>query len=199
MKELGGEFLTNQEVLAELDKFEEALEGELTKARSEGRGKTFIERLEGRLEALKSARSRGEFFGEGQGVNEIPPSAISEVPGGTAPEAISRELATLRTIKGVRIGGRVLLVYGIYKSAERIAEAPPEARPRVATQEAGGWAVSIPAAWAGAKLGAIGGAALGIETGPGAVLTGAVGGIIGGGIGFFAGQAAVDWMWSKFE
>ena len=199
LKELGAEFLTTEEVLAELDKFEKAVEGELAEARAAKRGTNFIKRLEGRLEALQSARSRAQNFGEGQGVREVPASAISEVAGGTTPEAIARELATQRTIRGVRIGGRVLLVYGIYKSADRIVSAPPEARPRVATEEAGGWAVSIPAAWAGAKAGASVAGLLGIETGPGAVVIGAAGGIVGGGIGFFVGQTAVDKIWGVLE
>lgn len=71
-------------------------------------------------------------------------------------------------IRGVlRVGGRVILIYGIHSTATRIAGASDDQKFEVAVEEGGSWL----GGWLGSVIGsAIGGAVVCSETGPGAVI-----------------------------
>jgi hypothetical protein len=85
----------------------------------------------------------------------------------------------------IRSGGRVLLVYGAYHSAERIADAPEGRGAIVVGEEAGSWV----GGWVGAALASAGfGALLCAETGIGAVVCGAAFGLAGGITGSVVGE-----------
>lgn len=190
----GKTFLSQNDLMSDLEEFEAQTQKELTKLKSEGAGKTKIKKLETRLEAIDKSKDYVSKFKEGQGVESIPNEAISP-----ASKMVSSELAAMRLSKGLRFGGGVLMVYGAYSSAKKIYTATPEARPRVATQEAGGWAGGLAGAWAVGSLFAVCGAAAGIETGPGAVLIGAAGGLLGGVIGGIGGAMGADWVYDLID
>src|SRR5262249_19543582 len=138
VRRLGAEFLEYPDIQLDLDAMERSIQAELEQARLAGRGRNFISRIEGRLRALPAARESAATFQEGQGVGRVPSQAITPVEGATLSEAVAAESALLRNIRYIRWGGRVLVVVGIGLSLHRIATAPPEQRPRVAAQEAGG-------------------------------------------------------------
>jgi len=88
----------------------------------------------------------------------------------------------------IRVGGTVLMVYGAYKTGERIANAPEEEKPIVIAEEAGSWG----GGFIGNVLGsALGGAFVCSETGPGAFVCGLVFGIAGGVTGSVIGESAM--------
>lgn len=191
-RRLGARFLEHGEIMAQLEQIGRDLAQQLAAARSAGRGKTFIAKLESRLVALERAKEYARGFGEGQGVGVVPSKSISQVKGPNMAGAVAGEKAFLRGITVLRYGGRVLLVVGAGMSVARIATAPEAERGRVAAQEGGGWAFSLAAGAAGAEGGAAAGAALGWETGPGAVVAVVLGSLIGGALGFFGGQELLD-------
>jgi hypothetical protein len=97
------------------------------------------------------------------------------------PTMLTRAASTV-----VRAGGVVLLVYGAAETAGRIADATPDERPVVVSEEAGAWT----GGWIGSVLTeAIGGAFLCSETGPGAFVCALVLGIAGGAAGGAAGHS----------
>jgi Domain of unknown function (DUF4157) len=198
-RRLGAQFLEHGDIMAHLDEIGRDLARQLEAARSTGRGKNFVSRLEGRLQALEVARDYARAFQEGHGVGAIPSRAISPVAGADLASAVAGERAFLGNLRFVRYGGQVLLVVGAALSVERVLSAPSAQRGRVAAQEAGGWALSLGGAAAGAKAGGALGAALGWETGPGAVIAAALGSLIGGAIGFFGGQTAADKLYDLGE
>jgi hypothetical protein len=198
-RRLGAQFLERGDVLGDLDKIGADITRHLEAARAAGRGRNAIAKLESRLAALERAREYARTFGEGQGVGSVPSASVTEVTGASLSRAVAGERAFLSGVKVFRYGGRVLLVVGIGASIARVASAPEGQGARVATQEAGGWALSLPAAAGGAKVGALAGAALGWETGPGAVVAVILGSLIGGALGFFGGQAAADRLYDAVE
>ena len=198
-RRLGAQFLGSGDIMAHLDEIGAQITRELEAARLANRGVNAIRRLEGRMRALEAARSYARTFAEGHGVGSIPGRAVTRVPGRTLSGAVAGEAALTTGMRAFRFGGRVLIVVGVGMSVERVRSAPPGQGLRVATQEAGGWAFSIPAAALGAKAGAAAGAAFGIESGPGAVVTAALGAMIGGAIGFFGGQEAADAIYDAAE
>jgi hypothetical protein len=121
------------------------------------------------------------------GGGKLPPPTLSERLrlAGLPPGAI--------VTGAIRAGGVVLLVYGAYQSATRIAEAPEGQRMIVAAQEGGSWL----GGWVGAVLSsAFAGAVVCAETGPGALICsigfGLAGGKTGSTVGaHVAGRAAV--------
>jgi hypothetical protein len=189
----GKSFLHHRDVLADLKEFEQVTQRELAAAVREGRGRNFTQRLQSRLKAIGDARKYVRNFGEGQGVGELPSKAISGLKSGSA------ELRAMRAIQGVRVAGGILLVYGAYQSVDRIAHAPAAQRPRVVTQEAGGWAGGFAGAWAMGELFAAGGAAIGVASGPGAIVTGIIGGVLGGIVGGIGGALGADWVYSRIH
>ena len=198
-RRLGAQFLEQGDIMAHLDEVGRDLNKQLADARTAGRGKTHIAKLEGRLKALQRARDYAETFGEGHGVDSIPSEAMSRVDEPTISEAVAGERAFLGGIKAFRYGGRVLLVVGNGMSIARVASAPEGKRVRTAAEEAGGWAFSLGGAAVGAKAGAAVGVALGWETGPGAVVAVILGSLIGGAIGFFSGEKAVSGAFDLFD
>lgn len=198
-RRLGAQFLESGDIMAHLDEIGARITRELEAARLANRGVNAIRRLEGRMRALEAARSYARTFAEGHGVGSIPGRAVTRVPGRTLSGAVAGEAALTTGMRAFRFGGRVLIVVGVGMSVQRVRSAPPGQGLRVATQEAGGWAFSIPAAGLGAKAGAAAGAAFGIESGPGAVVTAAIGAMIGGAIGFFGGQEAADAIYDAAE
>ncbi len=189
----GQTFLSARDVLADLDEFEQITRRELDEAARAGRGRNHLDRLRNRLNGINQARQYVRSYGEGHGVGSIPSRAVSGVRSTTA------ELRALRATQGLRVAGGVLMVYGAYESVDRIASASASERPRVATQEVGGWAGGFAGAWAVGQLFAVGGAALGIETGPGAVVTGLIGGIVGGIVGGIGGAMGADWVYARIN
>ena len=96
----------------------------------------------------------------------------------------------------IKAGGVVLLVYGTYKTTERIVEATPEERPLVIAEEAGGWG----GGFIGTVLGsAFGGAFVCAESGPGAFLCAAAFGLVGGLTGTVVGQETAHEVYTTFE
>jgi hypothetical protein len=150
--------------------------------------KTATKSVQWDLGSVDRARAHVNTFLEGEGVGSIPGRAISQVPGASLPEAAQGEAKFLSNLDAVRGAGEFFMVVGAWMSIGRIMTAPPDQAGLVLSQEAGGWAFSVPAAAAGAEEGAALGAALGFETGPGAIITGGIGALIGGAIGFFTGQ-----------
>jgi hypothetical protein len=189
----GQTFLSARDLLSDLNEFEQVTQREIKEAIQAGRGRTHLDRLRNRLNGIKQARQYVHSYGEGHGVGSVPSRAISGV-GST-----SAELSAMRATQGLRVAGGILMVYGAYESVDRIASAPAVERPRVATQEVGGWAGGFAGAWAVGQLFAVGGAALGIETGPGALVTGLVGGILGGAIGGIGGALGADWVYARIN
>lgn len=124
---------------------------------------------------------RGRLMTEAMGEGPLPPGAsrlrIRVTPGGSAGMFV------------IRGAGRIMLVYGIYHTADRIAHTAPGDLPVVISEEAG--------AWTGGILGsALGGAAAGAifcaPTGPVdavCVVGGFLGGLIFGIAGSSVGQA----------
>ena len=198
-RRLGAEFLEHGDIMAHLDEIGRDLGRQLEMARSTGRGKNFVSRLEARLRALEAARDYAQGFQEGHGVGAIPSRAVSPVEGADLASAVAGERAFLGNLRFVRYGGQVLLVVGAAMSVAKVVSAPPEQQGRIAAQEAGGWALSFGGAAAGAKAGGALGAALGWETGPGAVIAVTLGSLIGGAIGFFGGQTAADKLYDLGE
>ena len=194
-RRLGAEFLEHGQIMQQLEQLERDLLAQLDAARAAGRGKNFTAKLEKRLGYIREARKYAIDFTEGQGVGRIPSGAISKVRGSTLARAIAGERAFLLGLKFFRYGGRVMLVVGAGMSVDRVASAPSDQRGRVAAQEAGGWAFSLPGAAVGAKLGAAGGAALGFETGPGAIVAAAIGSLIGAAVGFAGGEQAAEQLY----
>jgi hypothetical protein len=135
----GETFLRPKDLLLDLHEFEQVTRAEIARG---GQGKNAMQRLNNRMIAIGRAKQYAGNFGEGQGVGQIPPEAVSGVKSAAA------DLATMRAMQGIRVGGGILMVYGAYKSVDRIANAPREVRPRVATQEIGGWAGGFGGAWA---------------------------------------------------
>jgi len=93
-------------------------------------------------------------------------------------------------VRGVlRTGGRVLLVYGVYSTVKRIAEASPEDVPSVVVEEGGTWLGGmVGSALTSATLGAV----VCSETGPGAVICSAAFGAVGGVTGAIFGRNVAD-------
>jgi hypothetical protein len=94
----------------------------------------------------------------------------------------------------IRGGGYVLLIYGAYKTTERLAGATPEEMPVVVGEEAGSWG----GGWVGNVLAsALGGAFVCSESGPGAfvcalgfgIAGGVTGSVVGKDIGHDVGEA----------
>jgi hypothetical protein len=197
-RRLGAKFLEHGDIMAHLDEIGRVLNDQLAAARTAGRGKNFIAKIENRLAALERAREYASAFGEGHGVSAapgasaVPSGAITQVKGATLPAAVAGEKAFLNGLRAFRVAGRVMLVVGIGMSIAHVASAPEGQKGRVAAEEAGGWAASFGGAALGAKLGAGAGAMLGFETGPGAVVAAMIGGAIGAAIGFFGGEKAVS-------
>jgi hypothetical protein len=85
----------------------------------------------------------------------------------------------------IKVGGRILMVYGAYKSTERILDAAPGEETRTAViEEAGGWSGAL---IGGALAEALGAAFVCTGTGPGAFfclagfgIAGGIGGDVGG-------------------
>jgi len=98
----------------------------------------------------------------------------------------------------IKVGGVIFMIYGAYRTAERISQTPEAERPRVEMEEAG--------SWVGGALGsALGAAAAGaifcLPAGPAdfiCVAAGFVGGLVVGAAGSAGGAAAgggvYDWM-----
>jgi hypothetical protein len=198
-RRLGAEFIEHGDIMGHLEQIERDIVAELKAANEAGRAKNFIARLEKRLNACRKAREFAQAYLEGQGVERIPSRAITRVKGSNIAEAVAGEQAFLKGVRFFRYGGRVLVIVGAGMSIHRIASAPPELQGRVATQELGGWALSLAGASLGSKAGAGIGALLGIETGPGAVITAAFGALVGGAIGFFGGEAAANELYDVGE
>jgi len=194
--EQGGTFLRPRELLADLKEFEHITRGQLEEALRGARGHNATQRLKDRLNAVARANEYVKGYGEGEAVGRIPPDAVT---GLTGPRSATTELVAMRAMQGIRVAGGILMVYGAYRSLDRIANAPTEQMPRVATQEIGGWAGGFGGAWAVGQVFAAAGAALGIETGPGAIITGLVGGMIGGVIGGIGGALGADWVYSMMN
>jgi hypothetical protein len=101
-----------------------------------------------------------------------------------------------RTLRVIKLGGRVFLVTGVVidaalltrAAATSIQEGTPAPIAAQAIRTAGSWA----AAWAGAKAGFALGGLLGVETGPGMALTAIGGGIVGGALGFLGADCIAD-------
>ena len=142
-RRLGAEFLEHPEIALDLNAMEAGIQAELEQARTAGRGRRHIERLESRLNALRKAREYTNAFQEGHGVGKVPAQSVTPLEGATLSEAVAAERALLRNVRYLRWGGRVLVVVGAALSVHRVATAPPEERPRVVAQEAGGWAFSL--------------------------------------------------------
>lgn len=101
----------------------------------------------------------------------------------------------MNTLKGFKVGGKVLGIVGIGLDMYEIHASGYE--PRTVTSVAGGWA----GAWAGATLGGeagawagggIGACFAGVGAGPGAVIGGAVGSIGGAIGGYFGGRKVTE-------
>jgi hypothetical protein len=89
----------------------------------------------------------------------------------------------------IRAGGVVLMVYGVYRTVDHIANASPEELPGVVGEEAGSWIGGIVGTALGAA--AVGGVACS-WAGPGTFVCAAggfVGGVVVGGLGAVAGAA----------
>lgn len=86
----------------------------------------------------------------------------------------------------IRAGGVILMVYGAFKSYERIEEATPEERPIVEAEEAGSWTGGIIGNVVGSALA---GATVCAETGPGAFVCALAFGIVGGITGSVIGKS----------
>jgi len=198
-RRMGTEFLEYPDIHLDLEQMEQAIQAELEQARQAGRGSSYISRIESRLRAVQSARQYTATFQEGEAIGRVPSQSITPVEGATLSEAAAGERALLRNIRYLRWGGRVLVFVGAVLSIHRVATASPEQRPRVAAQEAGGWAFSLGSAWAGAQAGGLVGGALGVESGPGLLITGGVGAVIGAVTGFFVGERAADWIYDLFR
>jgi hypothetical protein len=97
----------------------------------------------------------------------------------------------------VRVGGYILLIYGIYKTGDRLYDAwGTEDFPIVAAEEAGSWTGGILGSVA---AGAVAGAILCAPTGPidlvcvvGGAAAGLIGGMIGGAVGAKGGRVAAE-------
>lgn len=98
-------------------------------------------------------------------------------------------------VRGVlKVGGTVLLIYGVYSTGERLADAKDDELGRVATEEAGSWL----GGWVGSVIGsAIGGAVVCSESGPGAVVCAAAFGIAGGITGSTIGAETATGVYDK--
>ena len=90
----------------------------------------------------------------------------------------------------IRVGGTVLMLYGAYNSAQRIANAAPgKERQRVILEEASGWGGGAVGGWVANALGR---AAICGATGPGAFLCVAGVTIVGSILGDIGGRKLVD-------
>ncbi|MEZ4324198.1 MAG: hypothetical protein R3B40_03205 [Polyangiales bacterium] len=184
------EFLTQQNLIDDLDAMAAQVERELADAVSAGRGETYLRRIRDRQSAVGRARQAVLGFREGHVVGEVPSSAISPA------RSLRAERAARWGMQGLRVAGGVLIVYGAYTSVQRVREAPQRHRARVTSQEIGGWGGGFAGAWAVGKVFAVGGAVLGVETGPGAIVTGGVGAVLGGVIGAIGGALGADWVYT---
>lgn len=198
-RRLGARFLENGEILADLDEVGAGITNALEQARATTRGKVYVGRLESRLDALNTAVGRVRMFQELHGVGAIPSRSMTQVKGGSPPEAAARELALLENVRIFRHAGRVLIVVGIGASIARVESAPQGQRGRVAAQETGGWALSLSGGASGARLGAMIGAGMGFESGPGALIAAIVGSLILGTVGFVLGEAAADKLYDAVD
>lgn len=191
----GAGFLLPEEILADLDEWERQTRQQLADAKSRN-SKGKIEKFTDRLEAIEKARGRVMRWGEGHALERIPYQAVSPVRVASP----TSQLWAQRGAAGLRVTGGVLMVYGIYSSAQRVKEAPREQRSRVVTQEVGGWAGGLAGAWAVGSLFAMGGAAVGVPAGGvGALIVGAAGGVVGGILGGIAGAMGADWVYTLME
>jgi hypothetical protein len=117
---------------------------------------------------------------------------LGQLPEQTGLRARLAALPPGTIVRGVvKAGGTILLIYSVYESATRIADAPPERRGIVVGQELGSFA----GGWVGAALSsALAGAVVCSETGPGALVCslafGIAGGITGSTIGSGMGGSA---------
>ena len=191
----GGGFLSPKDLLADLAAWEQETLRELQEARK-ANSKNKIERFENRLQEIQKARAQVKLRGEGQAIEKIPSKAIKPVKvASPASQAWARQ-----GVRGLRVGGGVLMVYGVYHSATRISAAPVEHRNRVISQEAGGWAGGLAGAWAVGSLFAMGGAAVGVPAGGvGALIVGGAGAIVGGILGGIGGALGADWVYTMIE
>jgi murein DD-endopeptidase MepM/ murein hydrolase activator NlpD len=191
----GAGFLRPEEVLADLDEWERQARQQLADARSRN-SKGGITRFEARLQAIEKARARVKAWSEGHALERIPHQAVSPVRVASP----TSQLWAQRGAAGLRVTGGVLMVYGVYSSAQRVKEAPREQRDRVVTQEVGGWTGGLAGAWAVGSLFAMGGAAAGVSAGGvGALIVGAAGGVVGGILGGIAGAMGADWVYTLVE
>lgn len=108
----------------------------------------------------------------------------------------SQFMVQARTLRIVKMGGRVFLVTGVIIDAALLGQAAvtsfkegtPAPIAAQAIRTAGSWA----GAWAGAKAGFALGGLLGVESGPGMALTAIGGGIVGGALGFLGADCIAD-------
>ncbi len=147
-----------------------------------------------RPEAVFSARQDAM---QNQGLN------LERVPRG-------RVLARNLGVGVIRNGGRVLLIYGAYRTTQRISEASGTPRlGRVVSEEAGAWSVGTIASIIGASVatgaveGMTGGAIVCSPSGPGSLVCAAVGfaggavlGLAGGVAGHYLGGSLYDYAQS---
>jgi Domain of unknown function (DUF4157) len=112
--------------------------------------------------------------------------SVERVPTNTAaPEASS----FVRGGSAIRWGGRIMLVYGMYHTADRIISSTPQQRPTVMAEETGSWGGGL----LGAELGGGACIAFGIATeGLGLLACGLLGGIGMGTLGSELGHTAVQ-------
>jgi len=188
----GAQFLHPAELNADLDVMERQILQELEAAQAAGAGKTKIAKINARLDGLARAREYVIKYQEVHVVSEVPGRAVSVAARSSWTEGAMRFGAT----GGLRVVGGVLIVYGAYKSVQRVREAAPCQRNRIATQEVGGWVGGLIGAWTVGKAFAFAGGVLGVETGPGAIVTGLAGGLLGGVIGGIGGALGADWVYS---
>jgi hypothetical protein len=96
----------------------------------------------------------------------------------------------------IRVGGAVLMIYGAYRTGERIANAPPEQLPIVVGEEAGSWVGGV----IGTALGTAAGAAIFcLPSGPvdficiaGGFVLGAAAGALGSTVGVEVGHSLAE-------
>jgi hypothetical protein len=106
--------------------------------------------------------------------------------------------AVNKTLRGLRIAGRICIIFEISMIGYEVYEAPVVDRPKVFIEGVGGLAGAIAGGWAGAELGGWGGAGVGVWFGGIGAAPGAIGGAIIGGIGGaiaggISGRAAAKW------
>ena len=98
----------------------------------------------------------------------------------------------------IKVGGAILMIYGAYRTAQRISQASDADRPKVVVEEAGSWVGGL----IGSALGSAGaGAVFCLPAGPAdfiCVVAGFAGGLLFGALGSAGGAAAgglfSDWI-----